>query len=217
MTHEDVQYCGELGIQAAGVVVEYPRPVPWNLTREQGRALVDRAPVGLEMVMVCSGTPVFIEELARYVRPHVAQVHGDETLADVRQMVQRLQPLGIGVFRALRIAPETGKAAGEIPDPVEAAQAIAETGVRAIVVDSQVPHRPGGTGVAVDVATVKRIVQGAQVPVIAAGGLTPDTVGSVIDQTRPWGVDVLSAIEAEPGMKDRSIMKRFYRSVQDPR
>lgn len=140
-------------------------------------------------------------------------MHGDETLAETAEIVQRLRPMGVGVFRARRIVPETGEAAGEVPDPVEAARAMADAGVTALVVDSKVPHRPGGTGVAVDVETVRRIVQGVEIPVIAAGGLTPDTVRTVIDQSSPWGVDVLSAIEAEPGIKDQAVMERFSKAA----
>ena len=145
MRREDLAMCGELGIDAAGIVVEYPSPVPWNVDRVAGRRLVAEAPQGLQVVMVTSGTPRDIAELASYVQPHMVQVHGEESLKDVAEIVERLRPLGIGVFRALRIVPKTKQAAGEITDPRDA-QALAASGVKGIVVDSKVPRRPGGTG-----------------------------------------------------------------------
>jgi phosphoribosylanthranilate isomerase len=194
--------CGELGIDAAGIVVEYPSPVPWNVDRVAGRRLVAEAPQGLQVVMVTSGTPRDIAELASYVQPHMVQVHGEESLTDVAEIVERLRPLGIGVFRALRIVPETKQAAGEITDPRDAARALAATGVKGIVVDSKVPRRPGGTGVAVDV------------PIVAAGGLNAGNVGEVIRRAQPWGVDVLTGVEAAPGEKDVRRMQEFVAAVR---
>lgn len=214
MRREDLAFCAELRIDAAGIVVEYPSPVPWNLTRVDGRRLVESASAGLQIVMVSSGTPDFIAELVAYVRPHFVQVHGDERLDDVAEIVERLRPMDVGVFRALRIVPETKEAAGEVSDPCQAAQAIAATGVSAIVVDSKVPQRPGGTGVSVDVDTIAAIVQSVDVPVIAAGGLRADNVGTIIERTKPWGVDVLTGIEAAPGEKDRVLMRQFVEAVR---
>lgn len=214
MTPGDIRFCGELGLDAAGIVVEYPRPVPWNVSREAGRRLAAAAPDRLQIVMVCSGTPAFVEDLAAFVRPHLVQIHGEERLEEVAEIVERLRPLGIGVLRALRIAPETRLAEGEVSDPIAAAQAMAEAGVDGIVVDSKVPERPGGTGVAVDMATLRRIVAHSPVPVIAAGGLRTESVGEVIARVRPWGVDVLSGIEEVPGRKDRSEMRRFAQAVR---
>lgn len=214
MRADDLQLCARLGVDAAGLVVEYPQPVPWNLTREEARRLVAGAPSGLRLVMVCSGTPDRIAALADFVKPHAVQIHGDEPLAEVEETVARLRPLGIGVFRALRIVPETGQAAGEIADPVLATVRLAQTGIEAIVVDSKVPHRPGGTGVPVDVAVVRRVVAAAGVPVIAAGGLRPENVAAVLAETGAWGADVLTGVEVRPGWKDPVLMERFVAAVR---
>jgi len=214
MRREDLAMCGELGVDAAGIVVEYPSPVPWNVDRVAGRRLVAEAPEGLQVVMVTSGAPRDIAELASYVQPHMVQVHGEESLTDVAEIVERLRPLGIGVFRALRIVPETKQAAGEITDPRDAARALAATGVKGIVVDSKVPRRPGGTGVAVDVETIADIVRAVDVPIVAAGGLNAGNVGEVIRRAQPWGVDVLTGVEAAPGEKDVRRMQEFVAAVR---
>ena len=47
------------------------------------------------------------------------------------------------------------------------------------------------------------------VPVIAAGGLTPQNVARTIRETRVWGVDTASGVESSPGVKDPTLVKQF--------
>lgn len=51
------------------------------------------------------------------------------------------------------------------------------------------------------------------VPVIAAGGLRPDSVAHVISFTNVWGVDTASGVESSPGIKDRALVNRFVHNA----
>jgi phosphoribosylanthranilate isomerase len=82
----------------------------------------------------------------------------------------------------------------------------------AILVDAYVTGQYGGTGHTIpwDALTDLQLA----VPLILAGGLTPDNVAEAIRIVRPFGVDVASGVEASPGRKDVDKMRRFIDIVR---
>ena len=55
---------------------------------------------------------------------------------------------------------------------------------------------------------------GIDLPLIIAGGLTPENVKNVILLLEPYGVDVVSGVEQSPGKKDKQKVKRFIEEVR---
>jgi phosphoribosylanthranilate isomerase len=77
----------------------------------------------------------------------------------------------------------------------------------AILIDSHVEGLMGGTGQAAPWELLRGFDVG--LPLILAGGLTPENVAEAIAIVRPWGVDVASGVESSPGQKDREKVARF--------
>ena len=74
----------------------------------------------------------------------------------------------------------------------------------AIIVDDS--H---GKGREYDPSYACEAVQRSKIPVILAGGLTPENVETAIRQVHPYAVDVASGVEQSPGIKDHEIVRAF--------
>ncbi|PIL36295.1 hypothetical protein GSI_01958 [Ganoderma sinense ZZ0214-1] len=79
----------------------------------------------------------------------------------------------------------------------------------------------GGTGTQIDLEFAKAVVEkgeaggGEQLPIILAGGLTPDNVQEVIGKVQPWAVDVSSGVELSDGSaKDPARVQAFIVAVK---
>ncbi len=214
MSERDVSMADAAGADAVGFVTEYPVPVPWNLDREEAARLVRTVPPFVTTVAVVGGSPDEIFRIARKVRPNVLQLHGDETMEEIRVIVEELEGTNIKVIKALRIDVDTGLALFEETDPVRAGTVLAGSGIAALLVDSKTSSMPAGTGVALDWDVSAGVAGGIDLPLILAGGLTADNVAAAVEKVRPWAVDVISGVETGPGVKDGEKMKAFVRAAK---
>jgi phosphoribosylanthranilate isomerase len=70
-----------------------------------------------------------------------------------------------------------------------------------------------GRGVIPDWAEAAQLARDSQL--ILAGGLTPDNVAAAIDAVRPFGVDVSSGVEEQPGRKSPSLIAAFVAAARE--
>jgi phosphoribosylanthranilate isomerase len=83
----------------------------------------------------------------------------------------------------------------------------------AVLVDSRVEGQLGGTGHAAPWKLLASFNPG--IPVILAGGLTPENVAEAIGIVKPWAVDVASGVESQPGRKDPAKVARFVKIIRE--
>jgi phosphoribosylanthranilate isomerase len=72
------------------------------------------------------------------------------------------------------------------------------------------PH--SGSGATVDWDAARELA--ARAELVLAGGLTPVNVAEAIARARPFGVDVSSGVESEPGIKDLARIGEFVAAAR---
>jgi len=72
----------------------------------------------------------------------------------------------------------------------------------AVLVDSLDDAGAGGTGETHDWERTRELVASLDVPVILAGGLTPENVAEAVETVRPFAVDTASGVERSPSDRD---------------
>lgn len=194
-TPEDALAAAALGIQAVGLVF-YPKS-PRFVDEAAARRITAVLPAGVAAV------GVFVDEAvdavlatARAVGLHGVQLHGTESPEDV----SRLLDAGLRVVKALFVNRPPGLDTHTTYAP------------SAFLVECAGTERPGGNALAWDWAQVRGAIP--DVPVILAGGLTPENVRDAILAAEPSGVDVSSGVESRPGRKDPDKMHRFVLAVR---
>ena len=216
MSEADVEMASSAGTDSLGFVTEYPVPVPWNIARTRSAELVASAPPFVTTTAVVGGRVDEMVAIALAVRPHFLQLHGDESLEEIRAVCKALEKTGINVLKALRIDVETGEALFTEKDPVKACASLERSGIAGLVLDSKTSSRPAGTGVPLDWSLLRGLSEKVHLPLILAGGLTSKNVARAIAMVRPYAVDVISGVERETGVKDLQLMKDFVKAAKEP-
>ena len=90
-------------------------------------------------------------------------------------------------------------------------------GPEKLFLDSGTAETPGGTGKTFDWAKAVPHTDKLRTHfhLVIAGGLTPANVSEAMATFRPFGVDVVSGVEATPGKKDQEKVRAFVRAVRE--
>jgi len=180
----DAEAAADAGADALGVNFAASRR---RVTIDQAIEIVASVPDHVLSVGVFRDhTADEVIDIVRQVGLGAAQLHGSESVATSRKVHESVPML----FRAMSAT-----------DP--ALTDIDAHGADVVLLDAPVP----GGGVPFDWTLVGDLT--ARHRVLLAGGLRPDTVADAVIAVRPWGVDVASGVEVEPGRKDHDAMRRF--------
>ena len=87
--------------------------------------------------------------------------------------------------------------------------------ISACLIDAHTGSAYGGTGITLPWQELrKELDQQVLPPVILAGGLRPGNVAEAISLVQPWGIDVASGVESQPGVKDVALVKQLMAAVE---
>jgi phosphoribosylanthranilate isomerase len=197
----------EAGADAIGFIFAKSRR---HIEPQAARAIADALPPRIEKI------GVFVDEHPEQVRDIVAQaaltgvdLHGEED-ESTRNLLHAAPVEGrrIRVFKTLHM--------GEAKEMEFAHTRILAGLYDALLLDSGNHEQRGGTGKTFDWDATEKLIRLISVTarVIFAGGLNPQNVAQAITRFRPWGVDVVSGVEAEIGRKDPEKVRAFIDAVR---
>lgn len=193
-TPADAELLAELGVEAVGLNF-YPKS-PRYVTPERARELIRH--VG-----------PFVAPVGVFVTEDWEHVHSAATVVGLRavQTYSDSPPAPLSPF--------THIPAFRVKDAADLELIrlfVAASNPTAVLVDSFVPGEMGGTGHRAPWELLVGFDPG--VPLILAGGMTPDNVADAVRTVKPWGVDVASGVESSPGRKDPAKVRAFVQAVR---
>jgi phosphoribosylanthranilate isomerase len=218
---EDAVAAIDLG--AAMIGLNFYPPSPRYLTPESAgelvRAVGQERPDGAQDLQWVG---VFVDEsvsemarIAEAAHLDLIQLHGDEDPAAMASEMAEMGDLATKIVKVFRVRPaasgETNRDVGrEVARKMEPWRAL---GVWGFLVDTHHPDLYGGTGESWDFASLRALAERDDVRMLLAGGLSPDNVRAALSACRPWGLDLCSGVESEPGLKDFHLMRRLFEEI----
>ncbi len=192
----DAERAAELGAWALGMIFYDRSRRRCRLDDAVAIAAALRRRVELTGVFV-NATLDRVARVADQAGLSMLQLHGDEGPAYCAEAARRT---GCKVIKAVRVRSRADL------------QALEPFHTDFHLLDSGAGGRRGGTGETFDWELMR--ARRTDIPAIVSGGLTPENVEAGIAATAPWGVDVATGVEAEPGRKDPDRLRDFFQAVR---
>ena len=126
----------------------------------------------------------------------VVQLHGDET----PEVILHFLGKGIPVIRAV-----SAEALPDYDTPKEGF---------ALLIDTPAGAEYGGTGRTFDWTIAQKYIEDhPDIPIILAGGISPENAETAIEQVKPAAIDVASGAEQAPGIKDHKKVRSLLEAL----
>jgi phosphoribosylanthranilate isomerase len=188
-TEADALLAVGLGADAVGFVFA---PSPRQVAAATVGDIVKRLPLDILTVGVFRNeAPSRVVEIANHIGLGAVQLHGHESAEDCRWIRSRVAC----VIKAFSAGDRTiGR--------------FKEFGADYLLVDGPSP----GSGEVFDWRLAEGVVDPGRL--IVSGGLTAENVGQAISHLRPYGVDVSTGVESEPGRKDPQLVGAFISAAR---
>jgi phosphoribosylanthranilate isomerase len=189
-SEQDALLAVAMGADAVGFIFA---PSPRQVAVERVRDITRRLPAEVMTVGVFRDElPARVSEMVHRAGLRAAQLHGNETPEQTRQ-VRAQVPIVIKAF-----------AAGH-----PGLSNLDAYGADIVLVDSPEP----GKGEVFDWSLAEGAPRAGH-RVLLAGGLHAGNVADGITRVRPWGVDVATGVERQPGQKDPVKLRQFVAAAK---
>jgi phosphoribosylanthranilate isomerase len=179
---------------------------PRYISRDQAMRIVESLPPAITPVGVfVNECPSVIRRLTDELRLGTVQLHGDESAEEIAELA------GIPILKAFRASDDVRARVLSLAEACRQRSAP----LAAVLLDAAKPGLFGGTGALADWNIARQLRESiGDIPLILAGGLTPENVADAIHAVQPLGVDTASGVETSPGKKDPERVRAFIRAAK---
>ncbi|MCH2602595.1 MAG: phosphoribosylanthranilate isomerase [Pedosphaera sp.] len=189
----DALAAAEAGADAIGLM--FYEGSPRHVTLEQAKAISAALPQHVMRVGVfVNAEEAFVHQALTECMLNILQFHGDETPEECSRYP-------VMTLKAFRVQGE---------ETLAELEAYPSAGY---LLDAYVKDALGGTGATFNWDLAVRAQEFGK-PIFLAGGLTPENVAEAVRKVQPFGVDVSSGVEIEPGRKDAEQMRTFVAAAK---
>lgn len=203
-TENDLAAAINSGADAVGFITDVPVDSPRKITLAEASRLILKVPVFVTTVLVIM--PENAHQAVRMIqaaRPVAVQIHNALPLSEL----VKIKETGVKLIKTIQVYRDSK--ADIILKQIKELFGVAD----AVLLDTALDGRTGGTGVPHNWEVSSKIVLNADIPVILAGGLKPENVREAVRCVRPYAVDTASGVETA-GKKDEKKVMDFINNAR---
>jgi phosphoribosylanthranilate isomerase len=191
--HQDAALAVELGADALGFIF-YPGS-PRYIAPGDARNIVDALPPFITPIaVVVNASVATVSKIMAVSGCRIAQVSGNEPPEYLQRLAwPAVKSIAISTMQDLAVITKYQAA-------------------RAILLDTKVHGLHGGTGMTFDWRVARKALD-YELPIILAGGLTPENIQDAVRIAGPYAIDVGSGVESEPGKKDQDRLRALFAAL----
>ncbi len=203
-TEHDLAAAINSGADAVGFIADVPVDSPRKITLAEASRLISKVPLFVTTVLVIM--PENAHQAVRMIqaaRPVAVQIHNALPLSEL----VKIKETGVKLIKTIQVCRDSK--ADMLIKQIKQFSGVAD----AILLDTALDGKTGGTGVPHNWEVSSKVVLNAGIPVILAGGLKPENVGDAVKCVRPYAVDTASGVETD-GKKDQKKVMDFINNVR---
>ena len=192
------------GADAVGFITDVPVDSPRKITLSEASRLISLVPVFVTSVLVIMPKNAYEAiEMIHAAKPTAVQIHNSLPINELKEIkktgVKLIKTIPVLRHADIRVLFDIVKGLSGIVD--------------AVLLDTALGGKTGGTGVVHNWELSSDIVRKAGLPVILAGGLNPTNVRDAVKCVRPYAVDTASGVETQ-GKKDENKLNDFIKNAR---
>lgn len=206
VSYEDAKVCVDAGVDFIGVVADNMGKTPSSVSYEEVKKIFSVIPDSkMKVALTIEKEYTLIEEIVSATQPDILHIgfEPEKIQISILEHIRKNFPY-LKILQAIPMNSENS---------IDSAMKYQHY-VDLLILDINDPDRIdlGATGLTHDWNKSAKLVEKVNIPVILAGGLSPDNVIEAIRIVKPWGVDSFSKTNTkDTNRKDRIKVENFVK------